>query len=99
MPERIERRGQQHGSGERRGGIVQEGACVVGILMMLDGVEFDAESVFSIRTDVEGVFKRDGIKDGECRGESKEEKDEPANVDLTLSAVESIEPVHAERDG
>ena len=66
--------------------------------MVMDGVEFDAESVFAVRTVVELVFQREGIENREGCGEKKEEENEPADADLTMSSDESIEAVLSQDD-
>lgn len=65
--------GQQHRARQRGWRISEEGAGVVGVLVMADGEKFDAESVFAVRSDVQGVSLRDGIEDCEgCRESEKE---------------------------
>ena len=69
---------------------------IIGVLVVVDGAEFYAESIFPVRTNVEGVFKGDGIEYCKCCGENEKKKQEPASADLTLLPVESIEPVHSQ---
>jgi hypothetical protein len=76
---------EQHRSGQRGWGISQEGAGVVRVLVMADGKEFDAEGIFAVRTDVQGVPQGEGIEDCEGCCESEEEKQKPADADLTGS--------------
>jgi len=56
MPKRKEGCGEQHGSGQRCRRIAQESTGIIRILVMVDGVEFYAESIFAVRTGVQGVF-------------------------------------------
>jgi hypothetical protein len=71
---------------------------IIGVLVVVDGAEFYAESIFPVRTNVEGVFKGDGIEYCKCCGENEKKKQEPAHVNLTLLLVESIEPMHSQSD-
>jgi len=71
---------------------------IVGVLVVVDGVELYAESIFPIRTTVEGVLQGDGIKFCKCPRENEKKKQEPAGADLTLLLVEPIEPVHSQSD-
>jgi hypothetical protein len=71
---------------------------IVGVLVVVDCVEFYAESIFPVRTNVEGVFQGDGIEYCKCSRENQKKKQQPAGADLTLLLVESIEPVHSQSD-
>src|SRR5271170_1462172 len=72
----VKGRGEQHRSWQRGWWISQEGACVVRVLVMADGEEFDAEGIFAVRTYVQGVFQGEGIEDCEGCCESEKEKQE-----------------------
>jgi hypothetical protein len=71
---------------------------IIGVLVVVDGVEFYAESIFPVRTNVECVFQGDGIEYCKCCHENENKKQEPAHADLTLLLVESIEPMHSQSD-
>jgi hypothetical protein len=67
--------------------------------MMADGEEFDAEGIFAVRSDIQGVSQRDGIEDCEGCRETKKEKQKPDNADLTGPQVKTKEAGHADDDG
>lgn len=71
---------------------------IIRVLVVMDSVEFYAESIFPVRTNVKAVFQGDGIEHCKCCRENEKKKQEPAGADLTLLLVESIEPVHSQRD-
>jgi hypothetical protein len=83
---------------KRSGGISQEGTGIIRVLVVMDGMEFDAKSILPIRTNIEGVSQGDGIKCRKCCREDEKKKQKPARADLTLLPIESIEPMHSQSE-